>query len=148
MMNISDKTHRYIEWISPDEMHSETVEWMSELRFVKDEQQFLNGLVKHYTSQLVDGDNYMKSKEIVGSILDAENELQRLIKEVQLHENQLEILVDDVDQPKMEQAYKETHGELIVKMHTYLEEYRNLKKRLFNLISAVIKKEKQNRLLN
>ena len=147
-MNIKDKTHRYIQWISPDEMHSETVEWMSELKFVRDEQQFLNSLVKHYTLQLVDGDNYGKSKEIVGAILDAENELQRLIKEVQLHENQLEILVDDVDQPRMEQAYKETHGELIGKMHHYLEEYRGLKKRLFNLISAVIKKDKRNRLLN
>ena len=147
-MNIKDKTHRYIQWISPDEMHSETVEWMSELKFVRDEQQFLNSLVKHYTLQLVDGDNYRKSKEIVGAILDAENELQRLIKEVQLHENQLEILVDDIDQPRMEQAYKETHGELIGKMHDYLEEYRGLKKRLFTLISTVIKKDKQNRLLN
>ena len=56
-MNIQEKRHRYIEWISPEDMHAETVEWMSELRFAKDEQQFLNGLVKHYTLQLVGGDN-------------------------------------------------------------------------------------------
>ena len=147
-MNIQEKTHRYIEWISPEDMHAETVEWMSELRFATDEQLFLNSLVKHYTLQLVDGDNYSKSKELVSAILDAENELEKLIKEVQLHENQLEILVDDVDQPKMEQAYKETHKELTGYMQQYLERYRDLKKRLFNLITVVMKKDKQNRLLN
>lgn len=147
-MNTQEKTHRYIEWISPEDMHAETVEWMSELKFAQDEQRFLNSLVKHYTLQLVGGHNYAKSKELVGSILDAENELEKLLKEVQLHENQLEILVDDVDQPKMEQAYKETHKELTGHMQNYLERYRDLKKRLFNLITVVMKKDKQNRLLN
>ena len=147
-MNNLEKAHRYIEWISPEDMHAETIEWMSELRFANDEQQFLNKLVKHYTPQLVGGNSYEKSKELVSSILDAENNLQRLLKEVQLHENQLDILVDDVDQPKMEMAYKETHKELMGHMREYLEHYRDLKKRLFNLISAVIKKEKQNRLLH
>ena len=147
-MSILDKTHRYIEWISPEDMHAETVEWMSELNFAMDEQRFLNSLVKHYTLELVGDDNYAKSKELVGAILDAENELQIFIKEVQWHENQLEILVDDIDQPKMEQAYKETHKELMGHMQEYLERYRDLKKRLFNLLTVVMKKDKQNRLLN
>jgi len=70
------------------------------------------------------------------------------MKKIQAHENQLEIMVDDIDQPAMERAYKETHKELMVLMQRYLEDYRGLKKRLFALISKVIRKEKQNRLLN
>ena len=147
-MKLEEQKHRYIEWISPEDMHSETVEWISELEFARDEQLFLNGLVKHYTLQLIGDKNYEKSKKIVGAILDSENELITLLKKIQLHENQLDILVDDVDQPKMEQAYKETHKELMVNMRVYLEQYRGLKKRLFKLISKVIRKEKQNRLLN
>ncbi len=147
-MKLEEQKHRYIEWISPEDMHSETVEWISELEFARDEQLFLNSLVKHYTIQLIDDKNYEKSKKIVGAILDSENELITLLKKIQLHENQLDILVDDIDQPKMEQAYKETHKELMLNMRDYLEQYRGLKKRLFKLISAVIKKEKQNRLLN
>ena len=146
-MKLEEQKHRYIEWISPEDMHSETVEWISELEFAKDEQLFLNNLVKHYTLQLIDNKNYEKSKKIVSAILDSENELITLLKKIQLHENQLDIL-DDIDQPKMEQAYKETHKELMVNMRDYLEQYRGLKKRLFKLISKVIKKEKQNRLLN
>lgn len=147
-MKVKEKTHRYIEWISPEDMHTETVQWLSELNFVRDEQDFLNNLVKHYTIQLADARRLEKSRAIVGAILDAEKEVKVLMKKIQAHENQLDIMVDDIDQPAMERAYKETHKELMILMQRYLEEYRELKKRLFDLVSKVIKKEKQHRLLN
>ncbi|MCX2720100.1 hypothetical protein [Lentiprolixibacter aurantiacus] len=139
---------RYIEWISPEEMHKATLSWISELKFVRDEQLFLNGLVKSFTSELIEHNIYDKSKEIVGAILDAENEQNALLKQVEVHENQLEIMIDDVDQPKMEKAYRDSHLELMKLMGSYLEGYRALKRELFNLLSEIIKKEKQNRLLN
>ncbi len=147
-MKIKEKTHRYIEWISPEDMHTETVQWLSELNFVRDEQDFLNSLVKHYTIQLADAGRFEKSKAIVAAILDAEKEVKILMKKIQAHENQLEIMVDDIDQPKMERAYKETHKELMILMQHYLEDYRGLKKQLFGLISKVIRKEKQKSLLS
>ena len=147
-MEIQENRHRYIEWISPEDMHIETVGWMSELKFIRDEQMFLNSLVKHYTLQLSDSNEFEKSKKLVGEILDAEKELVVLLKKVQAHENQLEIMVDDVDQPKMEQAYKETHKDLLHNMADYLQSYKKLKKRLFDVISSILKKEKQQRLLN
>ncbi len=147
-MKVREKTHRYIEWISPEDMHAETIQWLSELYFVKDEQDFLNSLVKHYTTQLADAIRLDKSRAIVGSLLEAEKEVNILLKKVQAHENQLEIMVDDIDQPTMEKAYKETHKELTEIIQAYLEEYRGLKKQLFDLVSKVIKKEKQHRLLN
>lgn len=143
-----EATPRYIEWISPEEMHKTTLSWVSELKFVRDEQLFLNSLVKSYTNELIEHKIYDKSKELVVGILDAENELKGLLKEVQVHENQLEIMIDDVDQPKMEKAYRDSHLELVNRMDTYLVGYRSLKKQLFDLLSQIIKKEKQNRLLN
>ena len=141
-------TPRYIEWISPEEMHSTTLTWLSELKFITDEQLFLNSLVKSYTEALIDHKIYDKSKQLVGDILDAEKEQVALLKRVQVHENQLEIMIDDVDQPKMEKAYRETHMELIKEMELYLEAYRGLKRQLFKLLSKVIRQEKQKRLLN
>ncbi len=140
-------TPRYIEWISPEEMHSATLSWLSELEFIKVEQQFLNGLVKSYTEQLIDHKIYDRSKKIVGEILDAEKELVGLLKKVQVHENQLEIMIDDVDQPRMEKAYRETHLDLMRVMQRYLEDYRKLKAQLFTLLTKVIRQEKQKRLL-
>ncbi len=141
-------TPRYIEWISPEEMHHTTLNWLSELKFIKDEQEFLNRLVKSYTEALIDHRIYDKSKLLVGEILDAEKELEMLLKKVQVHENQLDIMIDDVDQPKMEKAYRDTHVELMQIMERYLETYRGLKRQLFELLSKVIRQEKQKRLLN
>ena len=78
-------TPRYIEWISPEEMHSATLAWLSELKFIKDEQRFLNSLVKSYTEQLIDHKIYDRSKQLVGNILDAEKELVGLYENAARH---------------------------------------------------------------
>ncbi len=67
---------------------------------------------------------------------------------IQTHINQLDIVVDDIDQLKMEKAYIETHKELTTVFLLYMTEYREAKKRLFVLVSGVMKKQKQKRLLN
>lgn len=147
-MKIKENTHRYIEWIDPEEMHRTTLVWLSELRFMKDEQMFLNNLIKHYTVQLVDAKIFGKSKAIVTALADLEKETILQMKKVQAHENKLEIMIDDVDQLDLEKAYRDAHRELTNTMDHYKEEYREIKTKLFHLVSSVLKKEKQKRLLN
>lgn len=137
-----------MEWLDPNEMHEASLKWMSELKFIRDEQLFLNDLVKSYTLQLTDSSVFNESKEIIGAIASSEKELIVLMKKVQAHENQLEIMMDEIDQLKMEKAYTETHWELNSEMARYSVQYRELKLRLFKLVSKVIKKDKGNRLLN
>tara|TARA_R110001606_G_scaffold227658_1_gene375679 strand:- start:834 stop:1277 length:444 start_codon:yes stop_codon:yes gene_type:complete len=137
-----------MEWLDPNEMHEASLKWMSELKFIKDEQLFLNDLVKSYTLQLTDSAVFNESKDIIGAITDAEKEVIVLMKKVQAHENQLEIMLDQIDQLKKEKAYTETHWELNSEMQKYSVEYRSLKTRLFKLVSKVMKKDKGNRLLN
>jgi hypothetical protein len=148
MKYAKQNTYSFIEWISPEEMHRATLAWISELNFVRDEQKFLNNLVKSHTLELIDSKIFEQSRELVGAIADTERELISLMKRVQSHENLLEIMIDDVDQQKMEKAYRDTHQELISAVSTYLMRYRTLKKNLFTLLSEVIKKERQKRLLN
>ena len=148
MKRVTPTKHNYIQWISPEEMHQEAISWISELKFAKDEQKFLNNLVKSHTLQLTESSIFEKSREIVGAIADAETELVSLMKAVQSHENLLEIMIDDIDQPKMEKAYKETHLDLTMRVDEYVRDYRKLKMRLFSMLTEVLKKEKQKRLLN
>jgi len=148
MKHTISKKHRYIEWISPEEMHLEALSWISELNFARDEQRFLNDLVKTYTLQLTDKAIFAESRDIVSGIAEDERALTTLLKQVQAHANQLEIMVDDLDQPRMEKAYKETHRDLIAQVDAYLADYKELKKNLFKLLTKVMKKEKQKRLLN
>jgi hypothetical protein len=147
-MSAAANKNRMMEWLDPNEMHEDSQKWMSELKFVRDEQLFLNDLVKSYTLQLTDSAVFNESKEIIGAIATAEKEVIVLMKKVQAHGNQLEIMLDKTDQLKMEQVYTETHWVLNAEIAKYSIEYRELKSRLFRLVSKVMKKDKNNRLLN
>ena len=147
-MELQGKSRRYTQWVGPEEMHADTVQWLSELKFIRDEQLFLNGLVKHYTTSLAQKAVFERARKLISELLEAEKNVVVLMKKVQAHENQLEIMVDDIDQPRMEQAYRETHQDLILAINSYIEGYRALKKMLFDLVSEVLRKDKQHRLLN
>jgi len=147
-MNTKTSKHRYIEWLSPEEMHEASLEWFSELKFIRDEQLFLNNLVTSYTLQLTDSGIFEESKKVIDLLQKTERDIVPLFKKVQLHENQLEIMVDDVDQLKMEKAYLETHKELLISINEYTVRYREIKKKLFKVVSKAMKKSKQKRLLN
>ena len=147
-MKAKKQIYRYLEWKSPEEMHHTSLEWISELKFIKDEKLFLNDLIRSYTLQITSLGLFEESRKLITAISNSELDLDLLLKKVRVHENQLSIMLDDVDQPKMEKAYTETHRDLIYTIDNYLMEYRKLKGSLFQMISKVMKKEKQKRLLN
>lgn len=138
---------KYVEWLSAEEMHQASRGWISELKFIKDEQHFFDDLIKAYTLQLIDSENFLKSKEIVETLNKLQKKNKALIKIIIVHENKLEIMVDGIDEPKKEETYKDGHRELIVKVSEYLKEYRDLKIKLFDIVKGVMKKEKQKFLL-
>ena len=147
-MKTKKQIYRYLEWKSPEEMHQTSLEWISEFMFIKDEKLFLNDLIKSYTLQITSLGLFEESRKLITAISNSELELDLLLRKVRIHEYQLSIMLDDVDQPKMEKVYTETHRDLIFTIDNYLMEYRKLKGSLFQMISKVMKKEKQKRLLN
>lgn len=136
------------EWFSAEELHEESKKWCSELKFARDEQKFLNHMIKDYTLDILDSDMFNTIQPVVASLEKSESELVNIFKKVQLHENQLQIMVDDVDQNKMENAYLDTHSELAKEVEGYFREYRDSKTKIFDIVSKVIKRKKQKRLLN
>ncbi len=136
------------EWFSAEELHEESKKWCSELKFARDEQKFLNGMIKDYTLDILDSDMFNTIQPVVASLEKSESDLINIFKKVQLHENQLQIMVDDVDQNKMENAYLDTHSELAKEVEGYFSEYRDSKTKIFEIVSQVIKRKKQKRLLN
>jgi len=141
------KTHkRYIEWLSPEEMHKGSQEWLSELRFIKDEHLFFEDLIKSYTLQLIKPEKFSHNKEIIDTINGSQKQNNILIEAVNAHQNSLKIMVDGIDQPK-EEAYKKEHRKLIIEISQYLKNYRTLKTQLFDIIKRIKKEDKQRRLL-
>lgn len=147
-METKSNKRKFREWFSADELHEESKKWFSELQFAKDEQQFLNHMVKDYTLDIIDSDMFKTVQPVVETLKRSENELVELLKKVRLHENQLQIMVDDVNQEKMEAAYLDTHNDLAMEVSDYFVKYRGYKTNIFDIVSNVIKRKKQKRLLN
>lgn len=145
-MNTQFKT-KHVEWFNAEDMHRQVHDWISELEFVKDEHHFFEDLVKTYTLQIIDTKKFSEYKEIIDSIKHSERRNNVLIDAIKVHSNELKIMIDGVNQPKEEGNYKKEHRNLIVLVGEFLKDYQSLKFRLFTAIKNILKKDKQQRLL-
>ncbi|GAA4272862.1 hypothetical protein U6A24_06235 [Aquimarina gracilis] len=139
---------KYIEWRSPEELHEASLHWISELKFIKDEQHFLDELIENNTLQLISGKTFEKSKKVVDDLVQKRKAIEPLLKRIINHYNELTILVDGIDQPAEEKKYKVDHGKLLEEVSEYLIAYKEIKRSIFDLIKMIMKQSKQKRLLN
>ena len=147
-MKTTQTTTKYVEWLSAETMHKNSIEWLSDLEFMKDEQLFFDDLVKSYTLPLIDSQYFNESKAIIDTLSKLQKKTSLLINYVKNHKNDLKIMVDGIDQPKEEAEYKNEHRRLIVENNDLVKEYRVLKTTLFSLIKNIKKEEKQKRLID
>ena len=138
----------YVEWLSAEEMHIASKDWLSELLFIQIEHLFLLDLIKSYTLQMIAPEKFSHNKEIIDSINRSQKQNNQLIEIVKTHEGKLKVMVDGIDQPKEEETYKDEHRKLTITISDYLKEYRTLKTQFFNIVKAIKKTEKQYRLLD
>jgi uncharacterized membrane protein YgaE (UPF0421/DUF939 family) len=115
---------------------------VSELKFIKDE------LIENHTLQLISKKIFEKSRNILHELSHSRKSLDPLLKKIINHHNQLTILLDGIDQPIKEKQYKENHWGLTIEMSKYFDTYKEVKRKIFDLIKAIIKQGKQKRLLN
>jgi hypothetical protein len=146
-METNQSKAKYQEWLSPEIIHKATLNWLSEIEFIKDEQLFFDDLIKSYTLQLIDSKHFKKSKVIVDELKAFEKETENIFGVVKAHERALKILVDGIDQIKEEEAYRKEHLRLIIDVSNFQNDYRAIKKQVFKLIKGIIKDGKQKRLL-
>jgi hypothetical protein len=146
-MKTKTKVIKHEAWLSTKTMHKDSLNWLSELKFAKDEQLFFDDLVKIYTLQLIDSKRFTKSKKIVEQLSFMQKETNSLIDRVIKHENGLKIMDDNVNQLEEEITYKDDHTKLKILISQFFEKYKILKTQLFSLVKAIIKEGKQKRLL-
>ena len=138
---------KYQEWLTPEIIHKTSLNWLSEIEFIKDEQLFFDDLIKSYTLQLIDSKHFKKSKEIIDGLKSLEKDTNEILKTVKMHERALKILVDDIEQITEEEIYKRDHLKLIIDVSNFQKRYRTIKKEVFELIKGIIKEGKQKSLL-
>jgi hypothetical protein len=138
---------KYQEWLSPEIIHKATLNWLSELNFIKDENLFFDDLIKSYTLQLIEAKHFNEGKVITDELKEIKKETNRILEVVTMHEKALQILVDGIDQIKEEEAYRKEHLRLIIDVSNFQKKHREIKKRIFKLIKNILKEGKQKRLL-
>jgi hypothetical protein len=141
-MNTNSTKYRYVEWLSAKEMHEHSKEWLSELSFIREEQLFLKHLIESFALKPLDKIGIGRLLDFEKALEGSKHRLDSLYKQVQKHDNQLEIVTDDVNQLDMERAYRSTHRGLLMKVNKYLLEYRTVKDRGFAKLKAILKKGK------
>ncbi len=147
-MKTTQTEANYVEWLSASQMHEASKEWLSELRFIKDEHLFFEDLIKSFTLQLISPEKFSHNKEIIDAINRSQKKNNFFIEAVKVHESKLEIMVDGVNQLKEEEAYKKEHRDLIIKISEFKKNYRILKTQLFDILKTIKKEEKQRRLID
>lgn len=138
---------KYIEWRSPEEMHEFALTWISELKFIKDEQHFLDELLESFSLQMLSDKNFPKSKTVFNALSDKRKVIEPMLKKIINHHNQLTILMDGTDQLDEEKTYKEENRLLYLEVSEYLNDYKAVKRQVFDLIKSIMKHNKQKRLL-
>ena len=137
------KAHKKIEWFDASEMHEHSKEWFSELSFIKYEQKFLDQLIQSFAIKPLDKNALKLLTDFKKSISENHIRLILLFKQVQKHMNQLEILLDDVNQPEMEKAYRKAHKKLFMKVNEYQVVFRNIKQAGFSNLTQLLKENKK-----
>jgi len=138
----------YIEWLSADQMHEASKEWLSELKFIRDELLFFEDLITTFTSQLIESGKFSDNKEIIDAINRSNKRNNSLIEAIKTHQNELQIMVDKIDQLEEEKAYVNEHRTLTTTIAEFLKEYKALKSQLFEIIKSIKKEEKFKHLID
>ena len=74
-METKSSKRKFREWFSADELHEESKKWSSELKFARDEQKFLNHMVKDYTLDIIDSDMFKDVQPVVDALNTLEKDL-------------------------------------------------------------------------
>ncbi len=138
-----ENNFRYLEWKSPAEMHHSTVQWTSELNFIKDEHRFFEDMLKEHTMPIIESSLFSRAKDLTERMTRSEKELEKLAAKVNDHNKRLYRLIENIDEPREARIYKEEHKALLRAVNKYSEEYKKLKREIFETITQALKQQKR-----
>lgn len=141
------KTHiKYIEWRDTKGLHEDVLQAISELQFLKDELRFLRDLVVDHTLELIYGRPFEEAAKLGADLLTYDKRLKRLLKDLKDHSNNLQVLMDDIEEPNELKIYKENHYILMIAVMDFYADVKKSKRIIFKMLAEIMKKSKQKKL--
>lgn len=127
-------------------LHAKAQQWISEIEFIKIEQNFLKELLSEHIIGLCETHNYDKAKMFLNGIEHEAKLGQKLIESIKEHKINLALLLENI-QLKNETKYRNNHKLLKVEVKNYIENFKYIKEQVFELVLLILKNEKERKLL-
>lgn len=132
---------------SIDHLLLKTKKWSSEIKFIKIEQAFLIELLSEHILGLCEANKFQKAKLLLSG-LNHENVLgDELLFKIKDHSINLALLIENI-YLKREDNFRKNQEYLKAEVENYIENFKYLKEQVFDLVLLIMKKEKQQKLIN
>lgn len=131
---------------SIERLHTKAQQWISEIEFIKIEQNFLKELLAEHIIGLCKTDNFAKAKLLLNG-LEHETKLgNKLIESIKEHKINLALLIENI-YLKKEDTYRNNHKLLKMEVDNYIENFKYIKEQVFELVLLIMRNEKEKKLL-
>ena len=127
---------------SVEELHHDSINWLSEIEFTNYEMKFLNQILSSYYIDLLDSGYDDNIKELVDKIVIEKKSSKALSKLLVEHEKILSDLIQ-TNSVTSNKNYLDTHKKFEIEMNIFLGRSRALKMKIFKLIERTMRKKKQ-----
>lgn len=132
---------------SIDYLLKKTKKWSSEIEFIEIEQNFLIELLSEHILGLCEANKFQKAKLLLSG-LNHEKELgDELSHKINDHSINLALLIENI-YLKREDNFRNNQEYLNIEVKNYIENFKYLKEQVFDLVLLIMKKEKQQKLIN
>jgi hypothetical protein len=132
--------------ISIERLHAKAQQWISEIEFIKIEQNFLRELLSEHIIGLCETHNYDKAKMFLNGIEHEAKLGNKLIESIKENKINLALLLENI-QLKNETKFRENHKLLKEEVKNYIENFKYIKEQVFELVLLIMKNEKERKLL-
>lgn len=140
-------TFRYLELADPEVLHQETLKSISELKFLRYELNFLRDLISKNSVELMFGTSISESEFLTKKLSKHTIKLNSLITVFEKHNTHLKNFIEENKRPEKLKEYQDKHKKLIQAESEFPIKFKKTKKKVFQLLSALIKKGKQKKLM-
>jgi hypothetical protein len=121
--------------------------WQSDLKFFADELQFLKNIIDKYFIWLTDEKNVADTQHLTADLINLEKSRAYIEQKVENHLKDLASLIKHAVS-QTAQNNKDEHGELQIALAVFVKDFRQMKRRIFEVTKRVMESEKDHRLLS
>ncbi len=127
---------------SIEELHRDSLKWISTVQFAREELNFIRKLLNSYIFEPTTPNLFERLQVYLGGLERSENELKDLEQQIHIHERELGGIIECDTLPE-DQQYGNKHRELEKLVEEVLGKFTMLKSEIFNYAGGILRKRKK-----